>query len=359
MEVQNSNQNVFNPFPNIVKMMGCFLACSFINLFYATSIDILQYGDDIKKCWDNTNTTNIYSNECSDLLEKFKEPTFLSWTTWSIYVLSVAAPIKILFMQAYFATSDEFKRYQNYLWTCFITLIICYIGTMLVSISQSDGSYFYAGIPVFIGIPLGVVIPYYYKIIFNEKQTTVIQVPAIVILLYIMTVIGTIFLSFYIVWRTKTDYEILQRAWWLHSCASYFAWLGSQILVGEIYYTFVKEPVTFSLIEKSPYQEPAATHEINSESSAHIDLTQQQNNSVTVQELYNIIYKNYVESPYLSHILSLIIISFFISWGGMSNLAAIISILAFDIIFPVLVFGVDKLQSSFDNFVKHKIYKLN
>jgi hypothetical protein len=359
MEVQNSNQNVFNPFPIIVKMMSCFLACSFINLFYATSIDILQYGDEIKNCWNNYNTTDIYTEDCNNLLEKFKTPEFLSWTTWSIYVLSVAAPIKILFMQAYFATTDEFKRYQNYLWACFITLIICYIGTMLVSISQSDGSYFYTGIPVFIGIPLGVVIPYYYKIILKEKNTSEIQIPVIVIILYSLTVIGTIVLSFYIVWRPKSDHEILQRAWWLHSCASYFAWLGSQILVGEIFFTFVKQPVTFSLIEKSPYQEPAATHEINSESSAHIDLTQQQNNSVTVQELYNIIYKNYVESPYLSHILSLIIISFFISWGGMSNLAAIISILAFDIIFPVLVFGVDKLQSSFDNFVKHKIYKLN
>jgi len=346
--VANIKSPPWNPFPLLVKTITMLLILAFINIFYATSIDILSNEAAIISC-SKPDADTANGTECGMLIQDLKKTAFMEWILWSIYILAVMAPLKVMFLHAYVSTEDAFNDYKYKSWGCFIFLLLSYFTVMMIAVMRQSSSYFFSAIPALIGIPLAIVIPVYYYILFKSKSENTITIPVIGKILYAMTVIGIIALSFYIVWEPKSDDEALRRGVCLLSCAYYFAWLAAEMLVGEIHYNYITNCTSHSLIKAQTNVDFNIDHE-----ARHVNIA-----TPEVNDLITMINTQYKTVPYLNHVLSFIVISIFVSWVAMSNIAANASILGVVIIFPALSLIADKAQSSFDNLLKTKLYKLN
>ena len=340
-----------NPLLLWVKISHLILFMALITLAYEVAIEIKPLEEEMKLCHEyeynfTSNKTFIPPSDsgCYTVLESLKDRVKFKSSFYTIIGISVLGPMCVIFLHALVTDEDAEKKVVYKCWFAFFVLLL---GYFLVLGSAAIWGYtvFLRAVPVFVGLPLLIVLPsYFYQASKLESLSSQIYIPPIVKLAYLMVIINVIALASYIVWEPKESDEAYRRGSWILSCAYYFAVLAGIGIALEIHYVYTKyDDMKFGEPDESPNQadclERGESNKIGgNEQRPQIQMAMENGNQ-------NVRPKGL---PILGQIVVGLLVMAMTIWNSVSSIAGNITILVLLVIMPIMVLIADKNQVGFD-----------
>ena len=359
-----------NPLLFWVKVSNLILFMSLVTLAYEVAIEIKPLEEEMKLCHEyeynfTSNNTFIPPSEsgCYTVLESLKDRVKFKFSFYTIISISVLGPVCVIFLHALVTDEDTEKKVVYKCWLAFFFLII---GYFLVLGSSAIWGYtvFLRTVPVFVGIPLLIVLPlYFHQASKLESLASQVYIPLIVKLAYLMVIMNVIALASYIVWEPTESDEAYRRGSWLLSCAYYFAVLAGIGFALEIHYVYTKyDDIKFGDPDEGDYLERGESDKIGDnqqrlqnqtnclkmEKSAKIGGNHQPNQIQMAMDNGN---QNIRPKglPILGQIVVGLLVMTMTTWNSTSSIAGNITILVLLVFMPIMVLIADKNQAGFDN----------